>query len=132
MVGLGAEVVLMSLKGERVVALDEFFTGPGETVVAPGELMTEIRIRPTGKSEGSAYAKIGRREAMTLAVLNAAARIKLDDSGLCASAIVAVGAAAPTPLRIPKAEKVLIGHPFTPEAIAEAAEVRPSGDQTDR
>lgn len=123
MLGLGAEVVLKNSKGERVVPLDEFFVGPGETVIAPDELMTEIRIQSTGKDEGSAYAKIGRREAMTLAVLNATSRVKLDGDGKCVSAIIAVGAAAPTPLRIGKAEKVLIGQPFTDEAIVEAAEV---------
>jgi carbon-monoxide dehydrogenase medium subunit len=123
MLGLGAEVVLKNTKGERVVPLDDIFVGPGETVIAADELMTEIRIKSTGKDEGSAYAKIGRREAMTLAVLNAAVRVKLDGAGKCESAIIAVGAAAPTPLRIGKAEKVLIGQPFTQEAIEEAAEV---------
>jgi carbon-monoxide dehydrogenase medium subunit len=123
MLGLGAEVVLKNTQGERAVPLEDFFTGPGETVRAPDELMTEIRIRSTGKGEGSAYAKVGRREAMTLAVLNAAARVELDGDGKCTAAIIAVGAAAPTPLRIGKAEKVLIGQPFTQEAIDEAAQV---------
>ena len=70
MVGLDAEVVLKSAKGERTVPLSEFFVGPNQTVVEPNELMTEIRVRPVGKGEGSSYAKIGRRKAMTLAVLN--------------------------------------------------------------
>lgn len=123
MLGLGAEVVLKNTKGERVVPLDQFFVGPGETVIAPDEIMTEIRIQPTGKGEGSAYAKIGRREALTLAVLNATSRVKLDGDGKCETAIIAVGAAAPTPLRIGKAEQILIGQPFTDEAIEEAAEI---------
>jgi len=123
MLGLGAEVVLVSLKGERVVPLHEFFTGPGETVRRPDELLTEIRIVPTSEREGSAYEKVGRRAALTLAVLNAASRVKLDGKGNCESAIIAVGAAAPTPLRIFRAEEALKGKPFTEEAIAQAAQI---------
>ena len=123
MLGLDGEVVLKSASGERVVALREFFTGPNTTVIQPDELMTEIRIRPTGKDEGSSYLKIGRRKAMTLAVLNTTSRVKLSANGNCEEAIIAVGAAAPTPLRITKAEKLLTGQPFTEEAILEAANI---------
>lgn len=126
LLGLGAEVVLTSTDGERVVPLHEFFTGPNETVLEPGEMMTEIRVRPTGENEGSAYAKVGRRQALTLAVLNAASRVKLDAQGKCESAIIALGAAAPVPLRARKAESVLQGQPFTEEAIQAAAEVAAS------
>jgi CO/xanthine dehydrogenase FAD-binding subunit len=122
MIGLGAEVVLTSSQGKRVLPLEKFFTGPGKTVIKPGELLTEIRIRPTGKNEGSAYRKVGRRQALTLAVLNAAARVQLDAGGACVDVRIAVGSAAPTPVRAVKAEAVLRGKKFTPEAIAAAAE----------
>ena len=57
---LKATMVIQGQDGSRTVPAREFFTGPYETVVAPGELLTEIRIsiRPGG---GSAYAKVGRR-----------------------------------------------------------------------
>lgn len=122
MIGLGAEIVLASGKGKRVVPLEKFFRGPGKTVLRPGELLTEIRIRPTGKNEGSAYTKVGRRQALTLAVLNAAARVELDGKGKCLDVRIAVGSAAPTPVRAVRAEAVLRGRPFTPEAVARAAE----------
>lgn len=123
MLGLGAEVVLVSTRGERIVPLSEFFTGPGETVRQPDELLTEIHIKPTGEHEGSCYEKVGRRAALTLAVLNAASRVKLDSAGNCEAAIIAVGAAAPTPLRAVKAEASLVGQPFNEEAVAKAAEI---------
>ncbi|HET7009687.1 MAG TPA: xanthine dehydrogenase family protein subunit M [Anaerolineales bacterium] len=123
MIGLGAEVVLTSSRGKRILPLEKVFSGPGKTVLKPGEMLTEIRIRPTGKGEGSAYAKVGRRQALTLAVLNAAARVKLDAKGNCADVRIAVGAAAPKPVRAVKAEAVLRGKPFTREAVARAAEV---------
>lgn len=123
MLGLGAEVVLASSKGKRVVPLDKFFTGPGKTVLQAGELLTEIRIRPTGAREGSAYLKIGRRQALTLAVVNAAARVRLDAKGNCVEVHIAMGAVAPKPTRAVKAEKLLRGKPFTAEAVREAAAV---------
>jgi CO/xanthine dehydrogenase FAD-binding subunit len=121
MLGLGAEVVLASTKGKRVVPLDKFFTGPGKTVLQVGELLTEIRVRPTAAREGSAYLKIGRRQALTLAVVNAAARVKLDAKGNCVEVLIAMGAVAPKPTRAVKAEKLLRGKPFTAEAVREAA-----------
>jgi carbon-monoxide dehydrogenase medium subunit len=122
LIGLGAEIVLSNTQGKRVLPLEKFFRGPGKTVIKPGELLTEIRLRPTGKGEGSAYRKVGRRQALTLAVLNAAARVELDGKGTCRDVRIAVGSAAPTPVRTVKAEAVLRGKAFTPEAIARAAE----------
>lgn len=122
MLGLGAQVFLKSTRGQRVVPLDKFFTGPGKTVRKADELLIEILIKPTGKNEGSAYAKVGRRQALTLAVLNAASRVKRDVKGNCTEVTIAVGAAAPTPLRAVKAEAVLRGKPLTEAAVKAAAE----------
>ena len=57
---LKATMVIAHPEGTRTVPARDFHTGPYETVVAPGEILTEIRvpIRPGG---GSAYEKVGRR-----------------------------------------------------------------------
>lgn len=133
LLALGAEVVLTKHGGERVLPLEEFFLGPRETDLQADEMLTEIRLRPTGPGEGSAYAKVGRRQAMTLAVVNAAARVELDDDDTVKSARIAVGAAAPTPLRAEEAEAQLIGHKLSDEAIEAAAskaaeEIKPIDD----
>lgn len=122
MLALGGDLVLSRKGGKRTVPMEKFFTGPGKTVLKAGEMLTEIRLRPTGRREGSAYAKVGRRQALTLAVLNAAARVQLDSDGNCADLRIAVGAAAPTPLRARKAEAALRGKPVNAETIATAAE----------
>lgn len=122
MIALGAEIVLTASRAKRVLPLEDFFVGPGKTRLAPGEMLTEIRIKPTGRNEGSAYEKVGRRQALTLAVLNAAARVKRDARGNCVDVRIAIGAAAPTPVRAVKAEAVLRGEPFAEAAILEAAE----------
>jgi CO/xanthine dehydrogenase FAD-binding subunit len=123
LLGLGAEVQLTSNKGQRTVPLEQFYTGPGTTVMQPDELLTEIRVKPQDSGEGSSYLKVGRRQALTLAVLNATSRVKLDASGKCESVSIAVGAAAPTLLRIKPAEEMLTGKPLTDEALREAGEI---------
>jgi CO/xanthine dehydrogenase FAD-binding subunit len=133
LLGLGAEVQLTSVKGQRVVPLVDFYRGPNETVIRPDELLTEIWVKPHAEGEGSAYMKIGRRQAMTLAVINATARVKLGGGGKCEAVYIAVGAAAPTLLRIRAAEEMLTGQALTVEALREAGvvaakEIRPIDD----
>ena len=123
LVGLEAQVVLTSITGQRTVPLDEFYLGPNRTVIQPQELLTEIRIKAMLDGEACAYAKIGRRQAMTLAVVNATSRLRLDGSGAVSSASICVGAAAPTLLRIRPAEALLIGQALTCETIRAAAEI---------
>jgi CO/xanthine dehydrogenase FAD-binding subunit len=122
-VGLRAEVVLTSTNGQRVVPLENFYLGPKSTVIRPEELLTEILVRPTRDGEGSSYLKIGRRQALTLAVLNATSRVKLDGEGRVEAVSITVGAAAPTLLRIKLAETMLTGQKLTEEAIREAGEI---------
>jgi carbon-monoxide dehydrogenase medium subunit len=133
LLGLGAEVQLTSKSGQRVVPLSDFYRGPNQTVIRPEELLTEIRVKPHTQGEGSAYVKIGRRQAMTLAVINATSRVKLDGSGNCEMVRIAVGAAAPTLLRIKSAENLLTGQPLNDETIHEAGvlaanEIKPIDD----
>lgn len=123
LLGLGAKVQLTSNRGQRVVPLVDFYSGPNETVIRPDELLTEILVKPQEEGEGSAYMKIGRRQAMTLAVINATSRVKLDAKGKCETVNIAVGAAAPTLLRVTSAEEFLTGQLLTNEAILEAAEM---------
>jgi CO/xanthine dehydrogenase FAD-binding subunit len=123
LLGLRAEVVLSSAKGQRIVPLDAFYLGVNETVIHPDELLTEILVKPTKAGEGSSYMKIGRRQALTLAVLNATSRVKIDNQGKVEAVSIAVGAAAPTLLRIRPAESMLTGNKLTEEAIQEAAEI---------
>ncbi len=60
---------------------------------------------------------------MTLAVLNATSRVKLDGQGKVAAVSVAVGAAAPTLLRIKAVETMLLGQTLSEAAILEAGEI---------
>ena len=118
---MDAELLLISARGRRTVPLNLFFTGPGRTVLAVGELVAEVSIPPfKGRT---AFVKLGRRKTMTLAVVNAAARIEPADSGsgVCTDVRIAVGAMAPTPLRCTKAENILKGKVLDRALLAAAA-----------
>jgi carbon-monoxide dehydrogenase medium subunit len=128
---LKASMVIQGQDGSRSVPAREFFTGPYETVVAPGELLTEIRIaiRPGG---GSAYEKVGRRVG-DWPVGAAAAAIWLAGDTIAEAGIglTAVGARN---FAAAEAEDMLRGAPSTEASLARAGEIaaehcRPSSDQ---
>lgn len=118
---LDAEVELTSQAGTRTVPLHEFFTGVRKTVRRPDELITTLRWPVLPPHTITAFHKIGLRKADAIAVINAAVRVTTDGAGRCREARIALGAVAPTPLRIPTAEAVLQDQPLTPAVIAEAA-----------
>jgi carbon-monoxide dehydrogenase medium subunit len=128
---LKASMVIQGQDGSRSVPAREFFTGPYETVVAPGELLTEIRIaiRPGG---GSAYEKVGRRVG-DWPVGAAAAAIWLAGDTIAEAGIglTAVGARN---FAAAEAEDMLRGAPPTEATLARAGEIaaehcRPTADQ---
>ena len=93
----------------RNVPLAEFFRGPGETELAPGEFIESVSFpRPHGRW-GSAFFKLGRRSAMAVSVVNAAAWLLLDAAGEITEARVALGAVAPVPVLCVGAARTLIG-----------------------
>jgi len=106
LLAMDAELLLRSDKGKRTVPLKDFFSGPGQTVLRPGELIVEVSIPPVkGKT---AFLKLGRRKAMTLSVVNVAVRVEMGGKK-CKDARIAMGSVAPTPLRCTRAEDLLRG-----------------------
>jgi carbon-monoxide dehydrogenase medium subunit len=118
----GASVLLKSTSGERRVSLDQFFLGPGLTVMKSDEIMTEVQIeRPPARS-GSSYIKLGTRRALEISIVSVAAFAALDEkNGTLSAARIVMGAVAPTPLRAFSAEKLLLGEKPTDRLFHEAA-----------
>jgi len=85
---LGAQIKLKSAQSERTVPLDQFFTGPGETVLQEGEILTEISIPKPLPNTGSAYWKHQRRLALDLPILGVAVLISLDKATVTCSDIL--------------------------------------------
>lgn len=104
----------------RTVLLEEFFTGPGKTVLAPDEIVTDIDIPAPAPRTGKVYIKHGRRKAMELATVGVAVCVSADE------ARIVLGAVAPTPIRAKKAEDIFL-KTRNPRQAAEAAmeEARP-------
>jgi aerobic carbon-monoxide dehydrogenase medium subunit len=128
---LKASMVVEGPDGSRMVPARQFHTGPYETVVAPGELMTEIRIaiRPGG---GSAYEKVGRRVGdWPVGAAGAAIWLAGDTIAAAGIGLTAVGAEH---FSAAEAEDFLQDAPVSDEAFARAGEIaaehcQPSSDQ---
>jgi carbon-monoxide dehydrogenase medium subunit len=123
LIGLEAKVKINSPNGERVVALEEFFTGPGESVLQAGEILTEIQIpNPLPHTRG-VYLKLPARSMVDLAVVGVAVVVTLDDKEKSiVDAKIVLGAVAPTPIRARQAEAVIKGKAISRELIEKATE----------
>lgn len=129
---LDAKLCLVSAANKRIVPIESFFTGPRKTVLNKYEVLTEIVI-PLVNDRKASFIKIGRRKALSLSIVNAAASMLLDEYGNMQEVRIALGAVAPTPLRIYKAEKYLSGKRPSEELFEQAGriakeEVKPISD----
>lgn len=129
LLALGARVELTSAAGgARILALADFLRGPGRVELGEGELLTAVELpgedaASDGRASGSAYARVAGRAAMEVALASAAAWVELAAGGrTIAAARVALGAVAPTCVRAPAAERLLIGAPAADGAFAAAGE----------
>ncbi|MBO9630564.1 MAG: xanthine dehydrogenase family protein subunit M [Shinella sp.] len=117
----GAFIHIYSRTNMRVVPLAEFFTGPGKTVLAKGEIVTGITVPPAGDNSGKAYIKHGRRKAMELSTVGVAVSLSMDD-GVCSDIRIALGAVGATVLRAPAAEAILRGTRLDAATVKSAAD----------
>ena len=107
--------------GERTVPAASVAVGPGQTSLAEGEFVVELEFDLPPPRTSDAYLRFIPRTEMDIAVAGAAARLSLDGAGRCTSAAVALGAVAPTAVRVPEAEEALVGGPITEAALERAA-----------
>jgi len=131
LIALNAQAVLVGANGERIVPLDQFFTGPAKSVRAR-ELIRELRIPLDESNIHGGFYKIGRT-AEDISLVNAATTLIIRD-GIISEARLVLGAVAPTPLRVTRAEAALRGQQVTEALWQEIAaivraEVRPISDQ---
>jgi carbon-monoxide dehydrogenase medium subunit len=126
LVSLRANVKLRSVAGARHVALADFATGPGQTLLQPDEVIEGVDLPAADGRFGSAFHKLGRRRAMEISIAAAAAVLRLDDAGAVTSVGLALGAVGPTVIDVPEAAEILRGRSFgdeeTPRLLDEVAE----------
>jgi carbon-monoxide dehydrogenase medium subunit len=103
---MDAKLRLVKAKGERFMAVQDFFVAPEKTKLEPGELIADVHIPP---AKGQVvFMKLGKRKAQACSVVITAVRLELV-SGVCKDARIVLGSMAPTPLRCVKAEEMLVG-----------------------
>ena len=129
LIALGAEVELTSKTGTRRVSLDEFMIGVNKTLIQPDELLTALRWPVPPARSAAGFYKIGLRKADACSVINAAVMVAWNENGRCQQARIAIGAAAPRPVRAREAEAALIGQPLAADVIAEAARLAAQATQ---
>jgi carbon-monoxide dehydrogenase medium subunit len=123
LMALDGEAVIASKSGERTVPLDGFFRDFFETAVADGELLTAIRLPPVQQGTKATYIKFLPRTEDDYATVSVAATLRLGPDNVCQDVRVALGSAAPVPLRAKKVEEAVRGQRLTPELINSAAEL---------
>ena len=120
---LQAEVQISSIEGQRWLAVEDFFQGPGQTALKPDELVTGLRIPPAADDRMvSRYEKFGTRNALSVSVTSVAAAAGLEPDGTLSSIRIALGSVGPTVLRAGEAERLLTGQAAGEELIREAAQ----------
>jgi aerobic carbon-monoxide dehydrogenase medium subunit len=120
LIALNSSIKVVGCAGERVVALEDFISGPGKTVIKNDEILTEVII-PDQETTGSTYMKFGLRKSGALAVVGVAVSVMVKENILHDARIV-MGAVAPFPLRAKKAEDILRGQVITEGLLEQAAD----------
>lgn len=121
---LNAELVLESVKGKRISSMKDFYLGPGKTKVLEGEILTEILIKKESYENcGGHYIKFSQRKALDIATLGTAVICKLEGNSTVSELRIALGVAAPTPIRCEKAENFAKGKKLTQENIQKIGEL---------
>jgi len=121
---LDASVEIISTQGERKVSVENFFKGPGESVLNPDEILTRILIPHPLKKSSGAYFKLMRRAAMDLAQVGVAVCLSFDsEKRICRGAKIALGAVGSTPIRALKAEQILLNKEMSETVGKEAGKI---------
>jgi xanthine dehydrogenase YagS FAD-binding subunit len=133
LVALDAQMVIQSASGARVVNAEDYFIGPGTditrmTVLAPGELLTAIRIPSTWASAQFYFEKVRDRNVWDFPLLNVASAARFSGGNIQSIRIV-INAAAARPLRLHAVEAAVIGKPRNEQTAVLAGELAIEGAQ---
>jgi carbon-monoxide dehydrogenase medium subunit len=132
LMALGASVTLRSRSGERVVPLEQFYTGVRRTVMRPDEVLVDISFPAMQPNKRGTFIKLALRRAQAISLVNAAVVITLLGDRVEKAAIT-LGAVAPTIIHAGQAEAFLVGRTLDEATMEEAARLaeeaaRPIGD----
>ena len=116
---LDAHLVVEGPDGRRDLPLADFFRGPRQTALLPGEIVTAVVVPPPPARSGVAYLALSARGRVDISSVGVAVMVVLDEKSVCGTARISLGAVAPTPLRVCEAEEALVGRMIDGSAVAD-------------
>ncbi len=122
LIALGATCHIAGPKGTREVAVEDFVTAPGRTVLSADELLVEFRIPAPPAKAADCYQRFIPRNEMDIAVVGVGSCVALDGD-TCGAARIGLGAVAARPLLAEEAGAALVGTPLDAAAIDAAAKL---------
>lgn len=121
LIAAGAMASIAGPGGMRTAPIEDIITGPGQTSLAAGEIITSFLFPPRPAHSGDCYLRLTPRTEMDIAVVGAAVNLTLDDAGTCIAARVVLGAVAPTPVVVADAAAALVGTKIDDAALSKMA-----------
>ena len=119
---LGAEIVLVSTRNQRVMKAEDFFVTSLSTVIEPVEVLTQLRIPHWGGGWGWGFQEVCRREG-DFALVGSIGLVQLDDRERCQAARVTMFGVAGTPVRVHRAEQLMMGERVSNSVLEDVARV---------
>ena len=124
LIGLSAKAKIAGSDGERVVNLEDFFTGPHSNVLRVGEILTEIQIPVPPANTRGIYLKYGGRGVADLAIVGVAIIATIEAKNkVCNDIKIVLGSVAPTPIRVNNTEELIRGQIITEAIIDKSAQI---------
>jgi xanthine dehydrogenase iron-sulfur cluster and FAD-binding subunit A len=145
LMALGANLTLLSVTGERIVPLEDFYTGVRQTVMRPDEMLVDIAFPAMRQNQRGTFIKLGLRRAQAISLVDVAIlltyangiSVKIPDQDTEVSlpnppilpyhtikkALVTLGAVAPKIIHAREADRFLQGKILNEEAIQTAAKL---------
>jgi xanthine dehydrogenase iron-sulfur cluster and FAD-binding subunit A len=120
LMAMGAQVILRSVTGERMVRLEDFYRGVRRSVMRPDEVLVDIAVRALGLKQRGTFYKLGLRRAQSISVVNTAVLITWDGKKVAQVAIT-LGSVAPTIVHAEASEAYITGKTLSLETIEAAA-----------
>lgn len=122
LLALDATCTIVSKDGLRNMPVSTLFSGPGISAIdSTQEILTEISFDSASSSVGTAFYRLSRRKAGSLPVLNCAVYLCWNSEKNTITRLrIAMGPVAPTPIRLPKTERIFTSDTFSMRLMQEA------------
>jgi carbon-monoxide dehydrogenase medium subunit len=120
LIAYGATCLIAGPRRTRTVPLEEFFVGPGKTVLRPDELLVSVHVPTPPVRSGCDYVRHTPRAQMDIAMVGVASYVEMTRAGKISTVRIVLGAVAPTPIRARATENMLLGSAPSEEVLAAA------------